>query len=152
MTSPSPRRVPALSRRHRASRVLGVLEAWALVGVVAHAMPIAQQDEMIADLRRGDWQRTSERLDRSDAVLAQILEEYDGRRDRVVVVGWNIDEEPAVLLSFEVLKRSVRYLWNHYPHGFLLSDQAVTSVLMVEADADEAAGIRVDRLTLNTRR
>lgn len=55
----------------------------------------------------------------------------------LVIVGWDVDEEPALLLSSEGLGRSVAQLRATYPDGFVLLDQPLTSALLVDFDEDD---------------
>lgn len=67
----------------------------------------------------------------------------------LVIVGWDVDEEPGVILSSEALNRSVSHLRVMYPDGFVLLDQPLTSALLVDFDEEDDAAIYVERHSLS---
>jgi hypothetical protein len=67
----------------------------------------------------------------------------------LVIAGWNVDEEPGVLLSSEALIGSVSHLRALYPDGFVLIDQPLTSALLVDFDEGDHAATYVEHRILN---
>ncbi|MEG3092573.1 hypothetical protein [Sphingomonas sp. PB1R3] len=138
----------ALRGRRRARRVLDLLEGWAMVGVMASALSADRQRELIGRLRQSPLQRTPDRSVSSPDAVSDALADFAAGRDMVVLVGWHVDEEPALLLSFRALIRALPYLRTVYPDGFVLLDQSLCAALLVDVDADDPARVRIDRLTL----
>ena len=67
----------------------------------------------------------------------------------LVIVGWDVEEEPGVLLSSEALIRSVSHLRALYPDGFVLMDQPLTSALLVDFDEGDHAATYVEHRIRN---
>ena len=138
----------ALRGRRRARRVLDLLEGWAMVGVMASALSADRQRELIGRLRQSPLQRTPDRPVSSPDAVCDALADFAAGRDMVVLVGWHVDEEPALLLSFRALIRALPHLRTVYPDGFVLLYQPLGAALLVDVDADDPARVRIDRLTL----
>lgn len=52
----------------------------------------------------------------------------------VVIIGWNIDNEPAVLARSDALALSSTSLRTIYPDGFVAADQPATRALIIDFD------------------
>ena len=138
----------ALRGRRRARRVLDLLEGWAMVGVMASALSADRQRELIGRLRQSPLRRTPDQSVSSPDAVSDALADFAAGRDMVVLVGWHVDEEPALLLSFRALIRALPHLRTVYPDGFVLLDQPLGTALLVDVDADDPARVLIDRLTL----
>ena len=55
----------------------------------------------------------------------------------LVIIGWDVDEEPGLLLSSEALRQSVAHLRAIYPDGFALLDRPLASALLIDFDGDD---------------
>lgn len=67
----------------------------------------------------------------------------------VVVIGWDVDEEPAMLVSSTAFDRSEVNLRATYPDGFVVLDQPLTSALVIDFDEDDRAAVYIDRVALS---
>ncbi len=139
----------ALSGRRRARRVLDLLEGWALVGVMASALSADRQRELVGRLRQSPLHHMPDRTVSSPDGMADAVADFAAGRDMVVLVGWHVDEEPALMLSFRALIRALPHLRTVHPDGFVLLDQPLGAALFVDFDADDPARVLVDRLTLH---
>ena len=52
----------------------------------------------------------------------------------VVIMGWDIDHEPALLICGDALVRSGASLQKIYPDGFVAADQPLTRALVIDFD------------------
>ena len=66
----------------------------------------------------------------------------------VVIVGWDIDYEPALLIRSDTLVQSDTFLRTIYPDGFIAADQALTHALIVDFNE---TNFRADRVRLAAR-
>ncbi|ATC23054.1 hypothetical protein CVUC_08100 [Caulobacter vibrioides] len=65
----------------------------------------------------------------------------------LIVVEWDVNEHPAVLISAEALLRSLPKLRATYPNGFCLADPQLSEALIVSFD-DERVEVEIDLLEL----
>jgi hypothetical protein len=124
---PDQSRLAVLQRRRiRKTRAPEVVAAWALAGVTASVLSDLRHDELVGLLR--------ESVTRTPAVgsLEGILAELGDAGDMVVIIGWDIDNEPALLIPSGPLARSGASLRTIYPDGFVAADQPATRVLVVD--------------------
>lgn len=136
-----------LRRRRRAGLVPKSVDAWAALGVAASPLSADRQVALIARLREAGLRRSNvlpESLSRS---LSEEIDEVAESNDLLIVVGWDADEEPAVLLPAEALSRCATVLRSLYPDGFVLVDQPATKALVVDFDEDSPAAY-IDRVPL----
>jgi hypothetical protein len=138
-----------LRRKRRAGRVPHVVATWAALDVAASPLSADRQVDLIDLWRSAGLGRSSKLPQPSTDPLSHPVCEFAGCRDMLVIVGWDVDEEPAVLLSSEGLNRSVAHLRAIYPDGFVLLDQPLTSALLVDFDEDDHAVIYVERHSLS---
>jgi len=132
-----------LRRRRRVSRVSAAVAAWASVGVAASPLSSDRHEKLVSLLRSAGIGRSGE-LRPSTAPLFAVLSEFMQRRDMLVVIGWDVDEEPGLLVSSEALRRSVVHLRAIYPDGFALLDQPLEAALLIDFDAEDHAALYVD--------
>lgn len=113
-------------RRIRKARAPEVAAAWALAGVAASVLSDLRHEELI-DLIRGGGTRTP-----AAAPLQSIIAELGESGDMLVVIGWDIENEPALLIRRDALARSHAPLRAIYPEGFVAVDQPATRALVVD--------------------
>jgi hypothetical protein len=63
--------------------------------------------------------------------------------DLVTILGWSVDEEPALLVSAEKVLAKVAALNHIYPDGFVLINDAGQKALLVDFDDDEGTHVNV---------
>ena len=64
----------------------------------------------------------------------------------VTIIGWNLEEEPPLLVSSRALLQAIHRIDSLYPDGFWLIDDDSRTALMV--DIDEEEGIHANRIDL----
>lgn len=138
-----------LRRERRAGRVPTVVANWAAVGVAASPLSADRQTDLIGRLRSSGLRRPSELPPPSTHALLPAIREFAGGRDMVVVVGWDVDEEPVVLVPSTALDRSEANLRVTYPDGFVVLDQPLTSALIIDFDEDDRTAIYINRVVLS---
>jgi hypothetical protein len=123
-------RLSELLRRHqRASRTSETIKAWSVAGVTGSAFSHEQQEELLEGMRS-----KAVRLEDRDGSLDAILTEFGSSSDMVAVVGWNVETDPGVLIPGKTLCRSEGFLREAYPNGFIVCDQPLTRLLIVDFD------------------
>lgn len=137
---PDQSRLAVLQRRRiRKARAPAVAAAWALVDVAASVLSDFRHEEVI-DLLRGGGTRTP-----AIGSLQCIVAELWSGVDMLVIIGWDIENEPALLIRSDALARSGASLRTIYPEGFVVADQPATRALIVDF---EAADFRADQVRL----
>lgn len=104
-----------LRKNRRKLRIPDIVQAWAKRGVSASPLADERQQELLADLRvwpRSDYSPLSD----LHASIANFLDELSV----IVVVDYDVNEEPALLLPVHSLSRSEDDLRAIYPDGFVL--------------------------------
>jgi len=137
-----------LRLRLRKSRVPAVVDAWAKIGVSVSAVSAQRQATMVARLRAAGFRSSPTLPPLSQEPLTRSVAEFAGAADILAIIGWGVDEEPAVLLTVDALNRSVPNLRLIYPDGFVLIEQPAKSALIVDFDEDDRAAVYLDRLSL----
>ena len=84
----------------------------------------------------------------SSRPLSQDIDEFAASNDLLIVIGWDVDEEPAVLLPAEAVSRCVTSIRSLYPDGFVLLDQPATKAPVVDFDEDSPSVVYVGRVQL----
>lgn len=143
MTEERQQRLETLFRRRDHKRLLpGVLEAWFGLGVNASPLSFDEQTNLVAHLRVAEPSSTTEleeiTLRQLHDEIAKFIQPFDG----VVIIGWSIDLEPAVIVPAETVARSILRLPIIYPDGFVLlepPDRPLTSLLVIDLDNSEGA-------------
>jgi hypothetical protein len=69
--------------------------------------------------------------------LNAIVRQFIIQSDLVTVVGWNVEEEPPLLMSAQSLERVLHNLPSIYPDGFILVDGKGVAALMVDIDDED---------------
>ena len=106
---------------------------------------------MLSDVRHDgivEQLRGSDTRTRAVGSLQSILAELAGDGDMVLIVGWGIDNEPALLIRSDALAGAGASLRMLYPDGFLAADQPVTRALIVDFDDSD---FHVDEVRLTAR-
>ena len=119
-----------------------------MVGVMASALSADRQAVLIERLRPAMRHRPRTAPSVSPDAVVRAIDDFAAGQDMVILVGWHIVEEPALLLSFKALNRSVPHLHTVYPDGFVLLNPPLTDALLIARDADDPARFPIDRLTL----
>ncbi|MCW6536288.1 hypothetical protein [Sphingomonas lycopersici] len=137
-----------LRRRRRAALVPKAVEAWAALGVAASPLSADRQADLIARLRASGRHRSGALPEASSRHLSKDIDDFAWLSDLLIVIGWDVDEEPALLLPAEAISRCATHLRSLYPDGFLMLDQPATSALVVDFDEDHFSAVYVDRVPL----
>lgn len=89
--------------------------------------------------------------------LAQLHQEialFSAGLTEIVVVGWTLDTEPAVMIAASALRQSVFALSSIYPDGLLLLEPLAlpfTSLLAVDFGNDDEPQIDIRHKTFDAR-
>lgn len=130
-------RIAELQRRRvRAARAPEVVAAWASAGVTASVLSDMRSDDVIKQLRG------SHRRKRQLGSLQRITAELREAGDMVVIIGWDIDNEPALLVRSEALAQPDAVLR-------IAADQPLTFALIVDFDETD---LRADQVQLAAKR
>jgi len=140
-----------LRRRRRAALAPKAVGAWAALKVAASPLSADRQADLIVRLRASGLRRSGVFPEASSKSLSQNINDFAGPADLLIMIGWDVDEEPAVLLPAGAIGRYVNHLRSLYPDGFLLVDQPTTSALIIDFDEDHPSAVYVDRVQLSPR-
>ncbi|QHD68854.1 hypothetical protein GS397_18495 [Sphingobium yanoikuyae] len=141
-----------LRRRRRAALVPKTVEAWAALGVVASPLSAIRQEALVTRLRTSGLRRSGVLPEASSTSLSQHIRDFVEPNDLLVICGWDVDEEPAVLIPAAAINRCVSHLRSLYPDGFLLLDQPATSALVIDFDEVHPSAIYVDHVWFPSRK
>ena len=104
-----------LRRNHRKNLVPGIVQKWAARGVSASPLSDERQQGLLGDLRT--WPRSDYRpLTDLRAALVDFLDDLS----LIVVIDFDVNTEPALLLPVRSMSRSEEDLRDIYPDGFVL--------------------------------
>lgn len=109
-------RMADLLRKNRRKKLVpGIVQKWAARGVSASPLSDERQQELLADLR--DWDHSEYRpiTDLQRAIL-EFLDDLT----LVVIIDFDVNEEPALLIPAHSLLVSEKDLRTVYPSGFVL--------------------------------
>jgi hypothetical protein len=137
-----------LRRRRRAGLVPKAVKAWAVLGVAASPLSADRQMVVLARLRVAGLRRSGVLPEASGRPFSGDIDEFTKSNDLLIVIGWDVDEEPAVLLPAEAVSRCAAVLRSIYPDGFVLLDQPATKALVIDFDEDSSSAVYVDRVPL----
>jgi hypothetical protein len=137
-----------LRLRLRKSRVPAIVDAWAKIGVSVSAVSAQRQATMVARLRAAGFRSSPTLPLPSQEPLTRSVAEFAGPANILAIIGWKVDEEPAMLLSVDALNRSIPSLRLIYPDGFVLIEQPAKSALVVDFDEDDRSAVYLERLSL----
>jgi hypothetical protein len=82
---------------------------------------------------------------------SQHISDFVEPNDLLIVCGWDVDEEPAVLIPAAAISRCVSHLRSVYPDGFLLLDQPTTSALVIDFGENHPSAVYVDHVRFPSR-
>jgi hypothetical protein len=129
---PDQSRLAVLQRRRlRKARAPVVVAAWALAGVTASVLSDLRHEEVV-ELLRNSGTRTA-----AVGSMQSIVAEFGDAGDMMVILGWEIDNEPGLLIRSDAIARSSASLRTIYPDGFVAADQPATRALIVDFDDDD---------------
>jgi len=112
-------------------RATEITSRWARLGV--SVSPVSHEKYwLLIDRLRGGHSWPLQFTDR----LSDKLRAFIADRDIVTIIGWNVDDEPALLVGTEPLLRSTARLTEVYPDGFILVDEINQSALLVDVDEE----------------
>lgn len=139
MSKGNPERLNKLLTQNRLKKRAAVLvERWAThyvsVSPVAH-----DRYWLLLDKLRGgrSWP-----LQWTDDLLGE-LRAFAADSDVLTILGWNVDEEPALLVSAEKLLAKAAALNQVYPDGFVLISDVTGKALLVDYDDNEGTHINI---------
>ena len=121
--------------KKRAATLVGL---WASLGVSVSLVAHNRYWLLLARLRggrSGPLQLTSDLPDHVRAFIAGS--------DLVTILGWSVDEEPALLVSAENILAKLSSLGHAYPDGFVLINDATQRALLVDLDDDEGTHVNI---------
>jgi hypothetical protein len=111
--------------------------AWAGAGVAASVLSDVRHEEVIKQLRGSG--RRKRQLGSLESIVAGLRE----AGDMVVIIGWNVDKEPALLIRSEALAQPDWLLRTIYPDGFIAAAQPLTCALIIDFDETDFLADRV---------
>jgi len=122
-------------------RAADLVSRWAQLGISVSPVAHDRYWLLIDKLRGGrSWP-----LQRTDD-LTRDLNAFAADRDMLTIMGWNVDDEPALLIGVESLLRTIAAVPDIYSNGFVLIDDVSSRALLVDIDDDE--GIHTNRVNL----
>jgi hypothetical protein len=137
-----------LRLRQRNNRVPAIVGAWVKMGASVSPLSAQRQTKIVARLRAAGFRSLPTLPLPSLEPLVLSVAEFSQSADMLVIIGWNVDEEPAMLLPVDALNRSVPHLRLIYPDGFVLIDQPAMSALVVDFDEEDRSAVYLERLSL----
>ncbi len=144
MAKRNPKRMNKLLTQNRLKKSAAVLMGrWAAQGVSVSPVSHDRYWLLLDKLRGGrSWP-----LQWTDDLLTEIRAFVAGS-DVLTILGWNVDEEPALLVGAEKLVAKASALNQVYPDGFVLISDAAGKALLV--DFDDEAGTHTNIIDLPT--
>ena len=144
MSRRNPERMNKLLTQNRLKKRAAVLVGrWAAHGVSVSPVAHDRYWLLLDKLRGGrSWP-----LQWTDDLLTEVHAFIVGT-DMLTVLGWDVDEEPALLVSAEKLVAKLSSLSQIYPDGFVLISDVAGKALLV--DFDDELGTHVNVVDLST--
>ncbi|MFK0300515.1 hypothetical protein ACIQTU_14990 [Brevundimonas sp. NPDC090276] len=122
-----------LQKKRRSTRLPPLVALWTALGARVSPLADERQRELIHCFRAaGSF--TLEPTPNLEKALLAFVEQFE----MVVVVEWDANEHPAVLLSTKAFARSASKLRSVYRDGFWLADTALSKAIVVSFDEDRA--------------
>ncbi len=131
-----------------------VLEGWRALGVDALPLSFDAQMRLVTRVRVVEPANATEKEGVSLAQLHQEIALFSAHLTEIVVVGWTLDSEPAVMVAASALRQAVLALSSIYPDGLLLLEPLalpLTSLLSVDFGNDDDPQIDIRHKTFNAR-
>jgi hypothetical protein len=137
----NPERLQKLLRQNQLKqRAAELVSQWASHGISASPIAHGRYWKLIDRLRGGrSWP-----LEYVDDLGASVR--TFGKCDLVTVIGWNVEDEPPLLVSTQALLRAMSKIESIYPDGFILINDENQTALIV--DIDEEEGIHANRIDM----
>lgn len=132
--------IDLLQQKRRSTRLPPLVAVWAALGARVSPLADERQRELIHCFRAAGPFTLEPTLNLERTMLA-FAEQFE----MVVVVEWDANEHPAVLISTKAFARSASKLKSIYRDGFWLADTALSKAIVVSFDEDRA---EVDIATL----
>lgn len=144
MTVRDPERLKRLLRQNRLKKRATVLvDTWASHGVKVSPIAHVGYWKLLDQLHGGrSWP-----LDWVDDLTGSI-QLLVGDKDMILIMGWDVTEEPALLISSRALLGMVAKIATIYPDGFVLINDRTRNALLV--DIDEGVTVYANRIELRT--
>lgn len=121
-----------IAQNHLSRRTSALTARWASHGLAASALAPERYKELVRRLRSG----RSGSLNWTDDLLGE-MRAFVLSCDIVTIIGWNVDEEPALLVSAQTLVERLPATTDIYPDGFILLNSDTGKALIVDVDEDE---------------
>jgi len=102
------------------------------MGINASALSHSKHEELLGRLRQ-----PGSKISCASGSLDAILAEFSKSNDIIVVIGWNVDEEPSLLIPGDALAQSQTFFRTAYPDGFVVTNQPVSHALMIDFDESD---------------
>lgn len=129
----SPERLQKLLRQNQVKlRAADLVKQWSGHGVAASPVAHTRHWKLIDRLRGGRSWPLEQVNHLSGAVSAFV-----GASDLVTIMGWNIEEEPPLLVSADALMRALEGIEIIYPDGFILVEDGSQRALLIDIDGEE---------------
>lgn len=144
MSKRNPERLKRLLTQNRLKKRASVLMGlWASHGVSVSPVHHDRSWLLLDKLRGGrSWPLVC-----TGDLIAE-LRTFSLGSDMLTVIGWDVDEEPALLISAEKLMAKASILNQVYPDGVILISDLAGKALMV--DFDEEVGTHINIIDLPT--
>jgi hypothetical protein len=129
-----------LRRNRRNTRVAAALRGWASLGVVASALEPRGQEKLLKAFRAENGVSRTVK-----APVEKTLRDFATTVEIAIVIGYGIDEEPALLVPAASVARLHGKLPTLYPDGLLVADQPLSQVLVL--DFGEGQDVDIEEVT-----
>lgn len=127
-----------LTQNRLKKRAAALVGRWASHGV--SASPVAHERYwLLLDKLRGgrSWP-----LQWTDDFLGEV-QTFSAGSDMLTILGWNVQDEPALLVSAERLMAKAAILDQVYPDGCILISDVAGKALLVDFDDEEGTHINI---------
>ncbi|MBJ7411869.1 MAG: hypothetical protein JHD15_16095 [Phenylobacterium sp.] len=127
-------RMADLLRKNRRKKLVpGIVQKWAARGVSASPLSDERQQELLTDLRA--WGHSEYRpINDLQGVILEFLDDLT----LVVVIDFDVNEEPALLIPAHSLPVAEKDLRTVYPDGFALIRDEAALIIDFEEDLGRA--------------
>ena len=121
-----------LAKNQLKKRASVMIARWASEGVSVSPVADDRYGTLLGKLRDG----RSGPVEWTGDLLVE-LRNISAGADILTVLGWNVDQEPALLISAEKLLANASALSRVYPDGFVLISEVAGKALLVDFDDQE---------------
>jgi hypothetical protein len=130
-----------LKQNQRRRRAPELVQKWATLGVAASVIADDRHWKVI-DRLKGGFSWPLQFVEN----LRELVHDFVAIADAVTILGWDIESEPALLVSSAGLLRVMPQIEPIYPDGFILINDTESTVLLV--DFDEYEGTHANQMAL----